>query len=647
MITSDSSAPRLWTSDSETAGGTEAPGVRAAPRSGYYPDLPLSSADAPDGNLSSEDLKEMLAFRTSEINRASPPGPEPRGLGAADRSPLGDAAIADHLLREALRSGFWETATNPLPGSVAVPDPRAGAGIPQTATDGPRLQVPKFETDEVSSIPAPLVTLPPDDVALRRALDGWHDGRTAITVPPLRYGDHGGQTMIAGNQIAARPRAASGSDQRNPLAATAQIRSTPGAAEMMQRRVGSFSRVESEAIRADFPILHQQVNGYPLAWLDNAATTQKPRQVTDALTSYYHRDNSNVHRGAHTLAARATDAYEKARATVHRLLKSKLAEEIVFVRGTTEGINLVAQSYGRSVLGPGDEVVVTILEHHSNIVPWQMICREKGAVLRPIPITDAGEVDLNAYVRMLGSKTRIVALAHVSNVLGTVLPVCEMTAMAHAVGARVLIDGAQAIAHMPVDVCSIGCDFYTFSGHKIFGPTGVGALYGRLELLEMMPPWQGGGSMIDRVRFEETTYAPVPAKFEAGTGILAGAVGLAAALDYVQRVGLERIAQHEHALLQSAMTQLAAIPGLRLYGKAPNKAAVTAFLIDGIEPEKVGRFLDCRGIAVRVGHHCAQPTMDRYGVPGMVRPSFAVYNTFDEVDRLVAALYELKGTGRG
>jgi cysteine desulfurase/selenocysteine lyase len=406
---------------------------------------------------------------------------------------------------------------------------------------------------------------------------------------------------------------------------------------------GALTGPEVEGIRADFPILRQMVNGHPLAWLDNAATTQKPQCVIDAISSFYERDNSNVHRAAHALAARATDAYEGARATVQRLLKARSPREIVFVRGTTEAINLVAQSYGRQVIGPGDEVLVTTLEHHANILPWQLLCAEKGAHLRPIPITDAGEVDLGAYARMLGPKTRIVALSQISNVLGTVLPVREMTAMAHAAGARVLVDGAQSIAHLPVDVCSLGCDFFVFSGHKIYGPTGVGALYGRLELLDAMPPWQGGGNMIDRVTFESSTYAPVPAKFEAGTPILAGAVGLGVAIEYVQRIGLERIAQHEHGLLQAAMAGLAGIPGLRLYGTAPNKAAVAAFLLDGVAPEKVGERLNDRGIAVRVGHHCAQPTMDRYGVRGMVRPSFAFYNTFDEVERLLAAVRELRG----
>jgi cysteine desulfurase / selenocysteine lyase len=664
MITTDALARGLRPDPVETTRdaqalarpATEALGFGAMPISEHYQDLPFSPAAWSDLDLAPDQLRQLLAIGgTGEIIPASQISPQPVEAGTNGLPTHGGAFTADHLLREVLQPRFWQKDATPFSGPVALGGSQAGADMPQTAANDLTHQVRARQTPDPSNMLGLLVALPLDDMALQRALDGWPSDPMAVAAPPVQIPnfierpaaenwDRSYLTLGTANQAMPRPPDANGFEQHNALIDAARRGFAPGIADMMQQGGGGFSSIELEALRADFPILHQQVNGYPLTWLDNAATTQKPRQVTDALTTYYHRDNSNVHRGAHALAARATDAYENARATVHRLLKSKSAQEIVFVRGTTEGINLVAQSYARSVLGPGDEVVVTTLEHHSNIVPWQMVCRERGAVLRPAPITDIGEVDLNAYMRMLGPKTRIVALAHVSNVLGTVLPVREMTAMAHAVNARVLIDGAQAIAHMPVDVCSIGCDFYTFSGHKIFGPTGVGALYGRRELLDAMPPWQGGGSMIDRVRFEESTYAAVPAKFEAGTGILAGAVGLGAAIDYVQKVGLERIAQHEHALLQSAMTQLSAIPGLRLYGKAPNKAAVAAFLIDGVEPERVGRFLDSRGIAVRVGHHCAQPTMDRYGVRGMVRPSFAFYNTFDEIDRLVAALYELKGT---
>lgn len=435
---------------------------------------------------------------------------------------------------------------------------------------------------------------------------------------------------VSGDQVQGK----SGSVGARPTSSSPQlagVESSPGA----------FSSVELESIRADFPVLHQQINGHKLAWLDNAATTQKPKAVIEAISQFYQEDNSNVHRGAHALATRATDAYEAAREKVRSLLQAESTREIIFTRGTTESINLVAQSYALNTLRPGDQILVTELEHHANIVPWQFVSKTTGAILRPIPITNTGEVDLNAYLRMLGPKTKIVALAHVSNVLGTVLPVREMTALAHSVGARVLIDGAQGVAHMPVNVQDIGCDFYALSGHKIYGPTGVGVLYGRLDLLDRMTPWQGGGNMIDRVSFEQTTFAPVPAKFEAGTPILAGAVGLGAAIDYVQKKGMARLASHENALLQEAMARLRNIPGLTLYGTAPNKAAVAAFTIKDIDTDRIGRYLDKQGIAVRVGHHCAQPTMDRFGVKGMVRPSFGLYNTFQEVDRLIEALYSL------
>ena len=394
-------------------------------------------------------------------------------------------------------------------------------------------------------------------------------------------------------------------------------------------------------IRKDFPILDQKVHGKPLVWFDNAATTQKPQSVIDAVANYYARDNSNIHRGAHTLAARATDAYEQARQKVQAFLGAGSAKEIIFVRGTTEGINLVAQTYGRKFLQPGDEIVLSTLEHHANIVPWQMVAKEKGAVLRVIPVTDQGEIMLEQYQALLGPRTRIVSLAHASNALGTILPVAEMTQMAKRYGARVLIDGAQSIAHLPVNVQQLGCDFYVFSGHKIFAPTGIGAVFAREEMLEVMPPWQGGGSMIRNVTFEETTYAEPPAKFEAGTPNIGGAVGLGAALDYVNRLGLTNIARHERELLEYATARLSAIKGLRVIGTAREKVAVISFVLNNRRTEDVGRVLDQAGIAVRSGHHCAQPTMRRYGVESTVRPSFSLYNTKDEIDRLVDVVQSL------
>jgi len=396
------------------------------------------------------------------------------------------------------------------------------------------------------------------------------------------------------------------------------------------------------AIRRDFPALHQRVHGRPLAWLDNAATTQKPRSVIDALSHFYENDNSNIHRGAHTLAGRATDAFEQAREKVQTFLGASSTKEIIFVRGTTEGINLVAQTYGKKFLEPNDEIILSTLEHHANIVPWQMIAKDKGARLRIIPVSDRGEIMLEEYQALLGPRTRLVALAHASNSFGTILPVAEMTQMAKRYGARVLIDGAQSVAHLPVNMQQLGCDFYVFSGHKIFGPTGIGAVYAKEELLEIMPPWQGGGNMIRNVTFEETTYAEPPARFEAGTPNIADAVGLGAALDYVHRLGLPNIAKYEHELLEYATEHLSRIDGLRLIGTAREKVGMLSFVLKERKTEEVGRLLDLEGIAVRAGHHCSQPSLRRFGVEATVRPSLAFYNTRDEIDRLAAAIKRIQ-----
>jgi cysteine desulfurase/selenocysteine lyase len=397
-----------------------------------------------------------------------------------------------------------------------------------------------------------------------------------------------------------------------------------------------------EAIRRDFPALNQRVHGKPLAWLDNAATTQKPQSVIDAVSNYYSRDNSNIHRGAHTLAGRSTDAYEQARQKVQHFIGASSASEILFVRGTTEGINLVAQSYGRKFLQPGDEIVLSTLEHHANIVPWQLIARETGAKFRIIPVNDNGEVLLEEYQAILGPRTKLVALAHASNSLGTILPIAAMIKMAKRYGARVLIDGAQSVAHVPVNVQELDCDFFTFSGHKIFAPTGIGVVYAKRELLEIMPPWQGGGNMIKNVTFEETTYDVAPAKFEAGTPSIADAVGLGAALDYVNRLGLANIAKYEHELLEYATSRLSQISGLRLIGTAREKVGVLSFVLKGRPTEEVGRMLDLEGIAVRAGHHCSQPALRRFGVESTVRPSLSIYNTAGEVDRLVDAVRRIQ-----
>jgi cysteine desulfurase/selenocysteine lyase len=399
------------------------------------------------------------------------------------------------------------------------------------------------------------------------------------------------------------------------------------------------------SVRRDFPILHEQVNGHPLIWLDNAATTQKPQSVIDRISYFYEHENSNIHRAAHELAARATDAYEDARTKVAHFLNASSSKEIVFVRGTTEAINLVAQAWGRRHINKGDEIVISWIEHHANIVPWQMLCAEKGACLRVAPVDDDGQILLDEYEKLLSPKTRLVSFTQVSNALGTVTPAHQMIQMAHRYGARVLLDGAQAVSHMPIDVQSLDCDFYVFSGHKVFAPTGIGVLYGKPEVLAETPPWQGGGNMIVDVTFEKTTYQPPPGRFEAGTGNIADAVGLGAAIDYLDHVGMPNIARYEHELLVYATQGMLRVPGLRMIGTAKEKAGVLSFVLEGFRTEEVGAALNREGIAVRSGHHCAQPTLRRFGVETTVRPSLALYNSFEDIDALIAALFRLKRLG--
>ncbi|HOB73286.1 MAG TPA: cysteine desulfurase [Phycisphaerae bacterium] len=399
--------------------------------------------------------------------------------------------------------------------------------------------------------------------------------------------------------------------------------------------------LDVEKIRQDFPILQQRINGRPLAYLDNAATTQKPRAVIDALQHYYARDNANIHRGVHELSVRATEGYERARTIVQRFLNAADPREIIFTRGTTEAINLVAASYGRKHIGPGDEIIVSAMEHHSNIVPWQLLCEQTGARLRVIPINDDGEILLDAYDALLTPRTRLVAVVHLSNVLGTINPVHEIIQRAHRHGVPVLVDGAQSAAHLPVDVQALDCDFYAFSGHKVFGPTGIGVLYGKAALLREMPPYQGGGDMISRVSFEGTTYKDIPYKFEAGTPNIAGVIGLGVALEYVNRIGLERIAAYEHELLDYATRSLLAIPQVRLIGTAKAKASVLSFVLAGAHPHDIGTILNQMGVAIRTGHHCAQPVMDRFGVPATARASLAFYNTTADIDALVAGIHKV------
>jgi cysteine desulfurase/selenocysteine lyase len=395
-------------------------------------------------------------------------------------------------------------------------------------------------------------------------------------------------------------------------------------------------------IRADFPILAQSVHGKPLVYLDNAASAQKPHAVIDTVARFDATDYANIHRGLHTLSQRATDAFEAARDRVRGFLNAADRKEIIFTRGTTESINLVAQSYARTVLHLGDEVVISAMEHHSNIVPWQMVCRERGAVLRVIPMNDDGELLLDAYEAILGPRTRLVAIVHVSNALGTINPVRQMIELAHRHGVPVLLDGAQAVPHLPVDVQALDCDFYAFSAHKLYGPSGVGVLYGKTALLDAMPPYQGGGEMISAVTFEKTFYKGLPGKFEAGTPNITGVVGLGAAIDYVTGVGLDAIGPYEHELLLYATERLRTIPQIRIVGTAAEKASVISFVIEGIHPHDVGTILDREGIAVRAGHHCAQPVMQRFQIPATTRASFAFYNTRAEIDALVSGIRKVR-----
>lgn len=396
--------------------------------------------------------------------------------------------------------------------------------------------------------------------------------------------------------------------------------------------------LDARKVRRDFPILGRRVNGKKLVYLDNAATSQKPNSVIRAISRYYKQENANIHRGVHYLSGLATEEHEQARQSVREFLNAADQREIIFVRGTTEAINLVAQSYGRANVGAGDEVLITAMEHHSNIVPWQMLCEEKGAHLKVAPINDRGELILDEFQKLLGPRTKIVAVTHVSNALGTVNPVKRVIEMAHALNIPVLIDGAQAVPHLSVDVQALDCDFYAFSGHKLYGPTGIGVLYGKAALLEAMPPYQGGGEMIRSVTFAKTTYNDLPFKFEAGTPDIAGAIGLHAAIQYVNGLGLNRVAAHEHELLAYATEALSAMDGVRLIGTAAEKAGVLSFVLDDIHPHDIGTILDQEGIAIRTGHHCAQPVMERFGIPATARASFAVYNTKEEVDALAAGI---------
>lgn len=501
----------------------------------------------------------------------------------------------------------------------------------QRAPSAPELSAPGAPAPHFAASPAHATRAAPFDATPGAPFDAPLDLSALMAEPfaPMSF------PLLDGAGAAPAPTAPVAPDLSSPAY---QIAPTEG---LGARSLGGTA-FDAHALKEEFPILRETVHGKRLVWLDNAATTQKPRAVIDRLSHYYEHENSNIHRAAHTLAGRATDAYEAARESVRRFLNAPSVKEIVFVRGATEGINLVAQSWGRRNVNEGDEIVVTWLEHHANIVPWQQLCAERGAKLRVAPVDDRGQVLLDEYEKLLGPKTRLVAFTQVSNALGTVTPAREMIEMAHRHGALTLLDGAQSVSHRRVDVQALGCDFFVFSGHKVFAPTGIGAVFGRAAVLEAMPPWQGGGNMIQDVTFERTLFQPPPARFEAGTGNIADAVGLGAALDWLTRVGVDRVERYEHELLAYGTDLLSRVPGLHLVGTAPDKAGVLSFVLDGQKTEEVGGMLDREGIAVRSGHHCAQPILRRFGLEATVRASLAPYNTPEDLEALCEALHRIQ-----
>ncbi|WP_029043372.1 family 2A encapsulin nanocompartment cargo protein cysteine desulfurase [Cupriavidus sp. WS] len=615
---------------------------------------------------------------------SNPAAGSPAGLPGAPSVPPG---LPDPAALARLAGAFFSALPGTSPAAVQSPplvnnpappgSPVAGPG--GTGTGVPGAAIPQGHVPGANLLPAApthVLSLPnraPSLAPTAAAQNGLPD--TVVTVAPALESRFGGQALGVPHAAAPSPHASAAPAYyflegagRAPHGGAAELREIatfgdplslhlprqgPGAQGYGQDRAGkealpwaaSSARVpfDVNAIRRDFPILQERVNGRQLVWFDNAATTHKPQSVIDRLAYFYAHENSNIHRAAHALAGRATDAYEAARSKVQRFIGAASPEEIVFVRGTTEAINLIAKTWGAKHVGEGDEIVVSHLEHHANIVPWQQLAAQTGARLRVIPVDDSGQVLLDEYRKLLNDRTRIVSVTQVSNALGTVVPVAEIVEMAHRAGACALVDGAQSVSHMRVDVQAIDADFFVFSGHKVFGPTGIGVVYGKRALLEDMPPWQGGGNMIADVTFERTVFQPPPNRFEAGTGNIADAVGLGAALDYVERVGIENIARYEHDLLEYATHLLQPIPGVRLVGTARDKASVLSFVLKGYETEEVGQALNEEGIAVRSGHHCAQPILRRFGLEATVRPSLAFYNTTEEVDRLISVVRRLSG----
>jgi len=569
-----------------------------------------------------------------------PPAPEPSERDL--RNLLGQLGGATALVPPERQTPPATAPTAPPDGSLyfteggraqpALPNaPAAPSGISAPAISAPSGAPALPATPDLSLVPRGFDLAPPPLAAPPAQAPAFGTPASADAAP----------AYFLSESTSALPRAPAPAPKAEPQPLATELRP-----ELVPDLGLPARPFDPHSVRRDFPILDQKVHGKPLIWLDNAATTQKPKAVIDRLSKFYATENSNIHRAAHTLAARSTDAYEAAREKVRRFVNAGSTEEIIFVRGATEGINLIAQSWGRANIGEGDEIVVTWLEHHANIVPWQQLAAAKGAKLRVAPVDDTGQIILEEYEKLLGPRTKLVSLTQVSNALGTVTPAAEMTAIAHRHGACVLVDGAQAVSHMPVDVQALACDFYIFSGHKVFGPTGIGAVWGRKAILESMPPWQGGGNMIADVTFEKTIYQPAPARFEAGTGNIADAVGLGAAIDYVERIGMATIANYEHLLLEYATNGLLTVPGLTLIGTAKEKAGVLSFVLDGFRTEEVGNALDQDGIAVRSGHHCAQPILRRFGLESTVRPSLALYNTCEDIDALVESLRRIQA-GKG
>ncbi|MEO6824395.1 MAG: family 2A encapsulin nanocompartment cargo protein cysteine desulfurase [Nitrosospira sp.] len=619
-------------------------GMHTAPSFGAPYGIPHSRAAAP---VVESDMSTERSFETPynvPHSRAASPVPE---SGMRTKPPFGapygnphSATAAPHpqsVPPPGASSGIPQYAPH---SAAAVPDSRSVAPsatplgsyytAPYSAGTAQALKIPALGADlpYADTFAAFSLPLPPD---LNAPLALLPPG----SVPGIHVAPSAGTAALPPNPVSGSP-SFYFLDQAIPFGGAART-------GQVSQIAAAHPAFDAHAVRRDFPILRELVNGRPLIWLDNAATTQKPQSVIDRLSYFYQHENSNIHRAAHELAARATDAYEESREKVRRFLNASSTEEIIFLRGTTEAINLVAQSWGRQNVNEGDEVVITWLEHHANIVPWQTLCNEKGAKLRIAPVDDDGQILLDEYQKLLGSRTKLVSFSQVSNALGTVTPARQMIEMAHRVGARVLVDGAQSVSHMRVDVQQLDCDWFVFSGHKVFGPTGIGALFGKLDLLNNTPPWQGGGNMIQNVTFEKTTYHGAPARFEAGTGNIADAVGLGAAIDYVERIGIDNISHYEHDLLAYATRGLHTVPGLRLIGTAPDKAGVLSYALKGFTTEEVGGALNREGIAVRAGHHCAQPILRRFGLETTVRPSLAMYNTHADVDTLVAALHRLQG----